>query len=74
MKFTELTAEQLIERYNMGERNFAGIRFSGGGRGGELDGVNLSGSNFSGAILHADTIGTNLSDCSLRGADLARAI
>jgi uncharacterized protein YjbI with pentapeptide repeats len=72
MKFTFLTADELIERYVAGERNFAGIRLKGG-RGGELDGANFNGSNFSGAILHADMIGINLSDCSLRGADLAES-
>ena len=73
MKFTDITVDELLRRYAVGERNFAGIRLRGGGRGGELDGANLSESNFNGAILQVDMIGINLSDCSLRGATLAES-
>ncbi len=71
MKFRKMTAEELIDSYACGERNFAGIKLEGFPR--SLKGVDLSNSNFIGTIWYAELVGTNFANCLFHGADLAES-
>ncbi|MEH1997491.1 MAG: pentapeptide repeat-containing protein [Nostoc sp.] len=53
-----MTAEELLERYAAGERDFSGVN---------LEGVNLSGTELRGIILR----GANLRQANLRDSDLS---
>jgi uncharacterized protein YjbI with pentapeptide repeats len=71
-----ITPDQLLERYQAGERNFAGVRLNYQ-RGGtrvitdvDLSGVNLSGANLARIRLER----TNLSGSCLQGVCLARSV
>lgn len=80
-----MKANELIERYNAGERNFAGIdlRFANLSQadlsGADLSRANLQGANLQQATLSwvrlygADLDGANLTDASLYRANLQRA-
>ncbi|MEH2213471.1 pentapeptide repeat-containing protein [Nostoc sp.] len=86
----EITAEELLERYADGERNFAGIKLahyglygfrrSKYGRKLDLDGVVLRDINLRGAYLHevylerADLTGADLGGIFLRECSLVGAI
>ncbi|AFZ27756.1 putative low-complexity protein [Cylindrospermum stagnale PCC 7417] len=86
----EITAEELLERYADGERNFAGIKLahyglygfrrSKYGRQLDLDGVVLRDINLRGAYLHevyligADLTGADLGGICLQSCDLTGAI
>ena len=71
MKFRRMTAEELIDSYTRGERNFAGIKLEGFPR--SFNGMDLSNSNFIGTIWYADLVGTNFTNCLFNGADLAES-
>ncbi|MEH2297275.1 pentapeptide repeat-containing protein [Nostoc sp.] len=85
----EITAEELLERYADGERNFAGIKLAHYGLYGfrrskhsglDLDGVVLRDINLRGAYLHdvyligADLTGSDLGGIFLDSCTLVRAI
>ena len=60
-----MTAEELLERYAAGERDFSGV---------DLRGVNLSGANLYGVMLYdADLRGANLGGANLNGTKLSSA-
>ena len=62
-----MTVEELLKKYAVGERNFAGINLTEA----NLSGVNLSGANLKGANLSvANLSGANLSKTNLTGAKL----
>ena len=71
-----MTAEELLERYAAGERNFSGADLKGA----DLRGTNLSPINFenanlrnadlSGAIMHASMIGTDLEGAIFNGKEI----
>jgi DNA-binding XRE family transcriptional regulator len=71
-----MTAEELLQRYTAGERDFSGlnlIRLNVGGDnplGANLNGINLSGSNLS----ESDLTKINLSEANLSGADLSQCL
>lgn len=66
-----MTAEELLERYAAGERDFSGIEFK---RGLRLEDVELPGINLSQAILFGTELnGTNLSRANLNNANLGSA-
>ncbi|AFY93905.1 pentapeptide repeat-containing protein [Chamaesiphon minutus] len=59
-----ITVEELVERYAVGERNFTEIRLP---EESDLSGVDLSGAIFLGANLaHSNFTNANLSNCDLR--------
>ncbi len=60
-----MTAEELLERYAAGERDFSGANLYGA----ELTGANLTGANLTGANLN----GANLTDANLTDANLSEA-
>lgn len=60
-----MTAEELLERYAAGERNFAGARLRTIGR--ELAGAYLEGINLSDSLLRGDLSGIYLREANLRG-------
>jgi uncharacterized protein YjbI with pentapeptide repeats len=70
-----MTAQELLERYQQGERNFSGIDLQDASlqnislRHSDLLGANLRGAN----LYHADLRGTNLSGADLWRADLRQA-
>lgn len=75
-----MNAEELIRRYNGGERDFQWVNLQGADlEGAKLSGANLSGANLSGAYLgwaklrEAELYGADLSGADLRGANLERA-
>jgi len=71
-----ITAEELIVRYDEGERNFAGITLAHLGRDqkGELQGISLQGINLRGAdLLDAPLSGVDFSGADLTGAILREA-
>lgn len=69
-----LTAEELLQRYAAGDRDFSGLnlmRLNFGGNyplGANLSGINLSGANLS----ESDLTKIDLSEANLSGADLSR--
>ena len=66
----DLTDEELIRRYNAGERNFSGLTLRNVNLEGlDLRGINLSGVNLIGANLKR----TNLTRANLSGANLEMA-
>jgi uncharacterized protein YjbI with pentapeptide repeats len=80
-----MTAEELLQRYAAGERDFSGlnlIRLNIGGEypmGAKLSGINLSGANLSESDLskinlsEANLSGANLSQCLIKNANLSGA-
>ncbi|WP_299415577.1 pentapeptide repeat-containing protein [Acaryochloris sp. IP29b_bin.148] len=75
-----MTAEELLERYAAGERDFSGIDLRGADlRGVDLHGADLSGADLSGADLSGYRnsegiwIFSNLSKVNLSGANLEHA-
>ena len=71
----EITAEELIIRYERGERNFAGVEVIRTHGFIDLKGFNLQGINLRGACLKsADFTDTNLTGADLTGAILTTAI
>jgi uncharacterized protein YjbI with pentapeptide repeats len=67
-----MTGEELIVRYDAGERNFAGIQFGGNP---DYEGLNLQGVNLRGADLrNIDLTGADLTGAILSEAKLNRAI
>ncbi len=84
----EITADELLERYADGERNFAGIRLlengfrpsKYGGEGSDLDGVVLRDINLRGAyfnevaLIGADLTGADLGGIFLGGCCLSKGI
>jgi uncharacterized protein YjbI with pentapeptide repeats len=71
-----ISAEEFLERYNKGQRDFTGINLTGVNlRGKSLNsGVNLSGANLRGAELcEANLSSANLSEANLVSADLYKA-
>lgn len=59
----DLSVEQVVERYNAGERDFSDVGLCSL----DLSGINLARANLTGAKL----VGTNLSNTSLVGASLS---
>ena len=75
-----MTAEELIQKYKAGERDFRYVDLRGANlRGADLSEANLSGADLSGANLSganlrgADLRWANLRWANLRGADLSEA-
>jgi Pentapeptide repeats (8 copies) len=69
----EITTTELLERYAVGERNFAGIELipPPGVSNAPRDGIDLEWARLDNAIIRdANLRGTNLSRCCLDGADL----
>jgi uncharacterized protein YjbI with pentapeptide repeats len=66
LKGVVMTAEELLQRYAAGERNFSGMTFE---RGIELEDAKIPGINLSNAILFR----AKLSRAYLRGANLSNA-
>ena len=62
-----MTAEELLDRYALGERNFAGILLYAGEYEKSLDGRVLAGSNLCGSTLEGDWSGVNLSESRMCG-------
>jgi uncharacterized protein YjbI with pentapeptide repeats len=62
-----MTAEELLERYAAGERNFNGIRVSAEDYDTIFEGRDLSGINLCGSTLSGNWSGVNLSKARLRG-------
>lgn len=62
-----MTAEELLQRYAAGERNFSGIRVSAEEYDTIFDGRDLSGINLCGGTLSGNWSGVNLSKARLRG-------
>ena len=69
----KITAEELLDRYAAGERNFAGIKIKRRRRTRiDLTRVNLSGIDLSGAYFSGTNFsGANLSSANFSGADLS---
>jgi uncharacterized protein YjbI with pentapeptide repeats len=62
-----MTAEELLERYAAGERDFSGIRVSAEEYDTIFEGRDLSGINLCGSTLSGNWSGVNLSKARLRG-------
>lgn len=68
--FTRMSAQELLERYAAGQRNFAGISLTA--RRWELNGAILKEANFSGAMLDVSIVGADFTGCYFNGADLVQ--
>ncbi|MDQ2098085.1 MAG: pentapeptide repeat-containing protein [Tychonema bourrellyi B0820] len=70
-----ISAEEFLQRYNQGERDFMGVNLAGVNLSGKsLGGVNLSSANLCGAELSkAYLLGANLSEANLSHANLHKA-
>ncbi|MEG4146218.1 TerD family protein [Microcoleus sp. Pol12B5] len=70
-----ISAEDFLQRYNQGERDFTGVNLAGVNLSGKsLHNVNLSSANLSGAELsEANLSGANLTKANLCGANLYKA-
>ncbi|MBW4542569.1 MAG: pentapeptide repeat-containing protein [Myxacorys chilensis ATA2-1-KO14] len=62
-----MTAEELLQRYATGERNFSGLRLYAEEYAMLLNGRDLNGVNLCGSRLDGDWSGANLSHARLRG-------
>ena len=71
MKRIKMAANELLDSYARGERNFAGIKLEGFPR--SFKGADLSNFNFIGTIWYAELVGTNFTNCLFHGADLAES-
>jgi hypothetical protein len=62
-----MTAQQLLEAYENGQRDFIGANLTGANlAGANLAGANLTGANLAGANLNnINTLNTNLSNCQM---------
>lgn len=74
-----MTADDLLERYAIGERNFAGISLYAEEYARTLDGRDLRGINLCGSILDGDWSGVNLAEARMcgvvaNGCDFQRGI
>lgn len=79
-KSIKMTADELLQRYAAGQRDFQGVNLSGEILSwADLTGANLSEANLSGVILnwsnlsHVKLRGANLSDCDLNWTNLEQA-